>query len=101
MGFAISWSVNELVAGDSEERSSLLKVEISWWRLYERVLMSDKIGLFGSLEAGIVFLEGRFKQGAVLLGLDTTDALECNYVFWNFYCPLFAKVVAVGVWFCL
>lgn len=43
--------------------------------------MSDKIGLFGSLEAGIVFLEGRFKQGAVLLGLDTTDALECNYVF--------------------
>lgn len=48
-------AVNWLASGGIIEQSRELKVENSWQGLDKKVLMSDGLGLFGSMKAGIVF----------------------------------------------
>lgn len=45
-------AVNGLASGSIGGQSRELKVENSWWGLDKKVLMSDGIGLFGSMKAG-------------------------------------------------
>ena len=64
----MSWAVSDLVGGGSGGQSRELKVEKSCRGWDDKLLMRViKIGLLGSVETGIVFLEGRFILVEILL----------------------------------